>query len=105
MPYFASYAMHSMKLSGSEMVWLFNMVPHHQREEYVKWSNEQYYDRVVEANMFVYGDLTRIPDNSTYIPDITYKTPEHVFEPQTEQEYYYATSEVIPPPYSFVYVK
>jgi hypothetical protein len=97
--------MHSMQLSGAEMVWLFNVVPHHQRQAYVQWSNEEYYDRVAEANMFVYGDLTRIPDNSTYVPDITFKTPEGVFEPEPEQEYYYATSEVVPPPHSFVYVK
>jgi len=101
MPYFASYAMHYMKLSGNEMVWLHNMVPHHLREEYVEWSNANYYDHLVEANMLVYGDLTRMPENSSYVPDITWKTEEG-FVPEPERDIYYSTVDVIPPPFSSV---
>jgi len=93
--------MHYINLSGAEMVWLFNKVPHNLRDDYIRWSNEHYYDRVIETNMLVYGDLSRMPNNSTYIPHIAWRTPEGVFEPQTEQEFYYATSEVVPPPSSF----
>jgi hypothetical protein len=102
MPYFASYAMHYMKLSGNEMVWLHNTVPHNLREEYIEWSNANYYDRLVEANMFVYGDLSRMPDNSSYVPDITWKTEEEGFVSEPEREFYYATTEVVPPPFSSV---
>ncbi len=104
MPYFASYAKNSMKMSGAEMVWLFNTVPHSLREEYIQWSNDQYYNRVAEANMFVYGDLTRMPDNSSYVADITWKTDDG-FVPEPERELYYATSEVVPPVFSYVYVR
>jgi len=103
MPYFASYAMHYMKLSGSEMVWFHNKVTHDQREEYMKWSSEHYYDRFAKTNMFVYGDLTRMPNRSTYIGDINWKNNDtHLFEPYAEQEFYYATVDVVPPPFSFV---
>ena len=58
------YATHYMKLSGNEMVWLHKMVLHNLREEYVEWSNANYYDYLVAANMLVCGDLTRMPENS-----------------------------------------
>ena len=83
------------------MVWMFNTVPHELREEYIAWENNQYYDRVAEAHMIVYGDLTRMPDNSSYVPDITWKTSEG-FVPDIERDFYYATSETVPPPYSYV---
>jgi hypothetical protein len=103
MPSFASYASNVMKLSGAEMVWLFNTVLHDLREEYVQWMNHLYYERVAETNMYIYGDLSRIPDNSSYVPDITWKTEEG-FVPDIERDYYYATSDVVPPPDSFMYV-
>jgi hypothetical protein len=92
-----------MKLSGAEMVWLFNTVPHELRKKYVHWMNGLYYNRVADTNMYIYGDLTRMPDNSTYVPDITWITDQG-FEPDIERDFYYATSDVVPPPYSFVYV-
>jgi hypothetical protein len=92
-----------MKLSGAEMVWLFNTVPHELRKKYVHWMNGLYYNRVADTNMYIYDDLTRMPDNSTYVPDITWITEEG-FVPDIERDFYYATSDVVPPPYSFVYV-
>jgi hypothetical protein len=103
MPSFAFYAQHAMKLSGAEMVWFFNTVPHGLREEYVRWMNGVYYDRVVETNMYIYGDLSRMPDKYSYVPNITWKTDEG-FVPDIERDYYYATSDVVPPPDSFKYV-
>jgi len=56
--------------------------------------------------MFIYGDLKRMANRSTYIGDINWKNNEtHVFEPYAEQEFYYATVNVVPPPSSFVYVQ
>jgi hypothetical protein len=103
MPSFASYARHAMELSGAEMVWLFNTISHEQREEYVKWMDNLYYNRVAETNMYIYGDLSRMPDNSSYVSDITWKTDEG-FVPDIERDFYYATSDAVPPPYSFMYV-
>jgi hypothetical protein len=104
MPSFVSYAHNAMKLSGAEMVWLFNTVPHDLREEYVHWMNGLYYNRVADTNMYTYGDLSRMPHVSSYVPDITWKTDDG-FVPDIERDFYYATSDVVPPPYSFLYVK
>jgi hypothetical protein len=103
MPYFASYAQNALVQSGGETAFLFTRVPHHLREDYAEWQNTVHYGRVKEANEIVYGDLSRMPDNSSYIPDITWKTEEG-FVPDMEREYYFATSEVVPPPMSFGYV-
>jgi hypothetical protein len=93
-----------MKLSGGEMVWLFNMVPHNLRKEYVQWQSENYLKTITEANLHVYGDLSRMPNASSYVTDITWKTLEGKFEPEPDQDFYYATSQIIPPPFSAVYV-
>ena len=66
------------------MVWLHKMVPHNLREEYVEWSNANYYDYLVEANMLVYGDLTRMPENSSDVPDITWKPEKEGFVSEQE---------------------
>jgi hypothetical protein len=110
MPFFASYAYHAMKLSGAEMVWLFNTVSHDQREEYVRWMDDLYYNRVAETNMYTYGDLSRMPANNTYVSDITLQTDETWkvdggFESDIERDFYYTTADVVPPPYSFTYVQ
>jgi hypothetical protein len=102
-PSFVSYAHNAIKLSGAEMVWFFTSVSYELREEYVHWMNDLYYNRVAETNMYVYGDLTRMPDNNTYIPDITWITDEG-FVPDIERDLYFAASDVVPPPYSFGYV-
>ena len=104
MPFFASSAMHYMELSGSEMIWMHNMVPHNLRQEYIRWSNANYLDHLTEANLFVYGDLTRMPEDSSYVADITLKTDEGFVSEPEERELYYATTDVIPPPFSSGYV-
>jgi hypothetical protein len=104
MPSYASHARNAMELSGAEMIWLFNMVPHELREKYVHWMNDLYYTRVAETNMYIYGDLSRMPDNSTYIPDITMRTDEG-FVPDIKRDFYNAAADIIPPPFSFRWVQ
>ena len=86
--------MHYMTLSGYEMVWLHNMVPHTPQEEYVEWYNANYYDNLVEVNMLMYGDLTRMSENSSYVPDISWKTEDEGMVSEPEREFYYATVDV-----------
>ena len=104
LPYFASHAIHYIELCDSEMVWMHNMVPHSLRKDYVQWSNANYLDHLAEANMFVYGDLSRMPESSSYVDDITGKTDEG-FVSESEREFYFATTDVIPPPFSSGYVR
>ena len=97
---FESYAANTIKQTGAENMVLFTIVPGDLREPYVSWMNNQYYDIVAEGNMLRYGNLDRMPSNSTYQADIIMASPKG-FIPDNERDSYHAVSVWSPPPFSF----
>ena len=77
-----------------------NVVPNVNRSAYEAWTQEHFYDMVKEAHMLYYENLDSLPDNSSFVPNITKASPEGNV-PDDERGSYFAVWNWSPPPFSY----
>ena len=100
LPLYETYARHAIEQTGAEIMVVNNVVSKEDRAAYEKWTSEHYYEMISEAHMIKNGNLDSMPDNSTFIPQITRASPDGNI-PDIERDSYFAVWNWSPPPFSF----
>lgn len=100
LPFYESYARHAIQQTGVEIMVVNNVVPKAERTKYEAWTSEHYYDMVAEGHMIKNGNLDAMPDNTTFIPQITRASADGNI-PDIDRDSYFAVWNWSPPPFSF----